>query len=47
MSLMLNLTNNRARLKHRNFCTIRNYELNRHSSFCGTQASIEMYFDWC
>jgi hypothetical protein len=43
---MLNLTTNRARLKHRNFCTIRNYELDRHSGICSSQATIEIYFDW-
>lgn len=43
---MLNLTTNRARLKHRNFCTIRNYELQRHSDFCSDQNRIEMYFEW-
>jgi len=46
MNLMLNLTTNRARLKHRNFCTIRNYELEKRSEFCGDQCRIDMYFDW-
>jgi hypothetical protein len=43
---MLNLITNRSRLKHRNFCTIRNYELDKHLGVCSNQSTIEMYFDW-
>jgi hypothetical protein len=46
MNQLLNLTTNRARLKHRNFCTIRNYELEKKSDFCTDHCRIEMYFDW-
>lgn len=43
---MLNLTTNRARLKHRNFCTICNYELEKKHGFCADTCRIQMYFDW-
>jgi hypothetical protein len=43
---MVGLSTERAKLKHRNFCTVRNYELDKRSDFCSNGYVIRLYFDY-
>jgi hypothetical protein len=43
---MVDLSIKRARLKHKNFCTIRNYEVNKKQDMCSKATVISLYFDY-
>jgi len=43
---MVGLSTERAKLKHRNFCTIRNYEIDQSQDFCSNRYVIRLYFDY-
>lgn len=43
---MISLSMNRARLKHKNFCTVRNYEIDKKGDMCSNNTVIRLYFDY-
>ncbi len=43
---MIDLSTKRARLKHRNFCTVRNYEITKGHDMCSKTSIISLYFDY-
>lgn len=46
MNHMVGLSTERSKLKHRNFCTVRNYEIEERDGFCSSSYVIRFYFDY-
>lgn len=46
LNRMVSLSMDRARLKHKNFCTVRNYEIDKNRDMCSNNKVVRLYFDF-